>query len=131
MATVRRRVRIAAGGEEKIAWVADYHGKRHKKTFPIRKAARAWLVEAQGEVSRGVHTPERSSLNIYEACQLWLQRGTVEELEQHDAQLCCDRAAAHRPDPGCGQIGAALHPDAGGLTRPPRRPLLANGAIGW
>ena len=85
MATVRKRARIAAGGEEKIAWVADYfdqHRKRHLKTFPTRKAAQAWLVEAQGEVVRGVHTPERSSINVYEAAQLWLARGQVEELER-------------------------------------------------
>jgi integrase len=85
MATVRKRIRIAANGEERTAWVADYfdqHRKRHLKTFPTRKAAQAWLVETQGEVSRGVHTPERSSLNVYEAAQLWLERGRVEELER-------------------------------------------------
>jgi hypothetical protein len=42
MATVRKRLRIAANGEEKIAWVGDYHDQhkvRHLKTFPTRKAA--------------------------------------------------------------------------------------------
>jgi integrase len=85
MATVRKRVRIAANGEEKIAWVADYHDQhkvRHLKTFPTRKAAQAWLVETQGEVARGVHTPERASINVWEACQLWLTRGTGEGLER-------------------------------------------------
>jgi integrase len=85
MATVRKRVRIAANGEEKIAWVADYHDQhkaRHLKTFQTRKAAAAWLVETQGEVARGVHTPERASINVYEACQLWLKRGEVEDLEK-------------------------------------------------
>jgi integrase len=85
MATVRKRVRIAADGEEKIAWVADYHDQhktRHLKTFPTRKAAAAWLVETQGEVARGVHTPERASISVYEACQLWLKRGEVEDLER-------------------------------------------------
>jgi integrase len=85
MATVRKRTRIAAGGEEKIAWVADYHDQhkvRHLKTFPTRKAAAAWLVETQGEVARGVHTPERASINVWEACQLWLKRGEVEDLEK-------------------------------------------------
>ena len=65
MATVRKRVRAAADGEAKISWVADYfdqHRKRHLKTFPTKKAAQAWLVETQGEVSRGVHTPERASI---------------------------------------------------------------------
>jgi integrase len=85
MATVRKRVRTAANGEEKIAWVADYfdqHRRRHLKTFPTRKAAAAWLVETQGEVARGVHTPERQSINVYEAAQLWLQRGRTEDLEK-------------------------------------------------
>ena len=81
MATVRKRVGVAANGEEKVAWVADYfdqHQKRHLKTFPTKKAASAWLVETQGEVSRGVHTPERSSVNVYEASQLWLQHCKAE-----------------------------------------------------
>jgi integrase len=85
MATVRKRVRIAANGEEKIAWVADYHDQhkvRHLKTFTTRKAAATWLVETQGEVSRGMHTPERASINVWEACQLWLERGKVETLER-------------------------------------------------
>jgi integrase len=86
MATVRKRVRIAANGEEKIAWVADYHDqhkKRHIKTFATRKAAQAWLVETQGEVARGIHTPERASINVYEAAQLWLERGRTEGLEKN------------------------------------------------
>ena len=85
MATVRKRVRTGADGTEKIAWVADYfdqHRRRHLKTFPTRKAAQAWLVETQGEVVRGVHTPERQSINVYEAAQLWLQRGRTEDLEK-------------------------------------------------
>jgi integrase len=85
MATVRKRVRTGADGTEKIAWVADYfdqHRRRHLKTFPTRKAANAWLVETQGEVARGTHTPERQSINVYEAAQLWLQRGRVESLEK-------------------------------------------------
>jgi integrase len=85
MATVRKRVRLARNGEQRIAWVADYHDqhkKRHLKTFQTRKAAQAWLVETQGEVARGVHTPERQSINVYEATQLWLERGKVEGLEK-------------------------------------------------
>lgn len=85
MASVRKRVRIAADGEEKVAWVADYfdqNRKRHLKTFKTQKAARAWLVETQGEVARGVHTPERTSITVSEAAQLWLQRCEAEGLEK-------------------------------------------------
>jgi integrase len=85
MATVRKRVRTAANGEEKIAWVADYHDQhkvRHIKTFTTKKAAAVWLVETQGEVARGVHTPERASIDVWEAARLWLERGKVEALER-------------------------------------------------
>jgi integrase len=85
MASVRKRIRTAPSGEEKVAWVADYfdqHRTRHLKTFPTRKAATVWLIETQGEVVRGVHTPERQSINVFEAAQLWLQRGQVEGLER-------------------------------------------------
>jgi integrase len=85
MATVRKRIRTAATGEEKAVWVADYfdqHRKRHLKTFATKKAATTWLTETQGEVARGTHTPERQSINVYEAAQLWLQRGRTEGLER-------------------------------------------------
>jgi integrase len=85
MATVRKRVRVTAKGEEKAVWVADYfdqHHKRHLKTFGTKKAAQAWLVECQGEVARGVHTPERQSVNVHEAAQLWLKRCRVEGIER-------------------------------------------------
>jgi hypothetical protein len=63
MASTRKRTRITANGTKRSTWVADYfdqHGKRHLKTFDTQKAAKTWLIEAQGEVARGVHTPERA-----------------------------------------------------------------------
>jgi hypothetical protein len=85
MATVRKRTWKTAAGEPRSAWVADYfdqHRKRHIETFSTQKAAKAWLVEAQGEVSRGVHTPERSSITFAEAAALWLERARGEKLER-------------------------------------------------
>jgi integrase len=86
MASVRKRTWNGADGAEKTAWITDYRdqdGKRHIQTFPTKKAAAAWLVDTQGEVSRGVHTPERASITVYEAAQLWLERGKVEGLERN------------------------------------------------
>ena len=85
MATVRQRTWTTTKGEERSAWVADYfdqHRKRHEKTFKTRKEAKAWLVEAQGEVARGIHTPERRSITVAEAAQMWLERGQTEGLER-------------------------------------------------
>ena len=47
MASVRQRTRIAANGEKKSAWVVDYFDverKRHLKTFPTERGAKAWLA---------------------------------------------------------------------------------------
>jgi integrase len=85
MASVRKRNWITAAGEPRSAWVADYfdqNRKRHEKAFPTQKAAKAWLIEAQGEVARGVHTPERHSITVAEAAQVWLERGRAERLER-------------------------------------------------
>ena len=84
MATVRKRV-WQSGGEEKTARVATYadqHGKRHLRTFETRKTAQAWLVETQGEVARGVHTPQRESVTVAEGAKLWLERGQAEQLKR-------------------------------------------------
>jgi integrase len=85
VATVRQRTWTTTKGETRNAWVADYfdqYRKRHEKTFKTRKEAKAWLVEAQGEVARGIHTPERHSLTVTEAAQMWLERGRAERLER-------------------------------------------------
>jgi integrase len=84
MASIRKRS-WKSGGEEKTAWIADYFdqaGRRHIKTFPRQKDAKDWLVTAQGEVQRGVHTPENASITVAEAAQLWLEKGALERLER-------------------------------------------------
>jgi integrase len=84
MASIRKRT-WKSGGEEKTAWVADYFdqaGKRHIKTFSTKKAADGWLVKTRGEVQRGVHSPENTSITVAEAAQLWLDKGELEKLER-------------------------------------------------
>ena len=84
MAKVRKRTWTNSKGEQ-TAWVADYtdqDGRRHIKTFETKKAATAWLVTAQGEVAKGIHTPERSSITVAEAARLWLRRCEIEGLER-------------------------------------------------
>jgi integrase len=84
MAKVRKRTWISKAGEQ-TAWIADYRdqaGKRHIKTFDTKKAATAWLVTAQGEVARGVHTPENASITVAEAAEIWIEKGELEKLER-------------------------------------------------
>ncbi len=84
MASIRQRTWMSSG-EKKTAWVADYfdqEGKRRLKTFPTKKAATAWLPQAQVQVAAGIHTPESTSLTVAEAAALWLKRGDLEGLER-------------------------------------------------
>src|SRR5579864_3381664 len=84
MASIRKRT-WKSGGEEKVAWIADYFdqdGKRHIKTFPTKKAADTWLVGTRSEVSRGVHTPESTSITVTDAAELWVGRGELNGLER-------------------------------------------------
>jgi integrase len=84
MATVRKRT-WESGGEIKTAWIADYfdqEGKRHIQTFKTQKAAKAKLVTIQGEVVRGVHTPESASITVAEAAEIWIKKGVLEKLER-------------------------------------------------
>jgi integrase len=85
MATVRKRTWQTKDGKEHLAFVADYFdqaGKRHIKTFDRQREAKDWLVTAQGEVVRGVHTPENASITVAEAAELWIEKGKLEKLER-------------------------------------------------
>ena len=75
MASVYKRTWTGADGRERVRWVAAYkdqHGRRHNKGS----------ARAEGEVARGVHTPESNSITVFEAAGLWLKRGEVEQLER-------------------------------------------------
>jgi integrase len=84
MASIRKRAWRNKDGAQ-TAWVADYFdqiGKRHIKTFKTKKKADAWLVNARGEVQRGVHTPESTSITVAEAAELWIETSELERLER-------------------------------------------------
>jgi integrase len=98
MATIRKRSRIMADGEERVTWLADYtdqHGGRHNKTFTNKKAATAWLVMAQGEVAAGTHTPEAASITVAKAAELWLKRGEREKLERSTLKQYSNHVRLH------------------------------------
>lgn len=83
MASIRKRT-WKSGGEERAAWIADYFdqsGKRHIKTFTQKKAADAWLVEARGEIARGVHTPANASITVTAAGEAWISQAETDGLE--------------------------------------------------
>ena len=76
MASVRKRI-WKSGGKDKTAWVADYfdqNRKRHQQQFRTTREADAFLVQARGEVAKGIHTPTSTSITVAEGCERWLQR---------------------------------------------------------
>jgi integrase len=78
MARVYKRTRNG-----KDDWVADYtdqHGARHRLGFPSKKAAEGRLVAIQGEVARGLHTPEHGSPTVAEAADHYLRYCEAERL---------------------------------------------------
>src|SRR4051794_12014790 len=85
MATVRERIYYEGTPREKKVWIADYFdqaGKRHIKTFELQKKAKAYLVTVQGEIQRGVHTPENASITVADAAEIWIEKGELEKLER-------------------------------------------------
>lgn len=92
--SIRKREWLTNKGVPKEAWVVDYvdqAGKRHLKTFPTQKEAKAWNVTAAHEVSQGVHTADSQSITVAEAWEAWLaeceanrlERGTILQRRQH------------------------------------------------
>jgi integrase len=85
MASVYKRTWTGKDERERVRWVAAYKdqdGGRHNKGFVTRKDAKAFLVLTEGEIVRGVHTPESTSVTVAKAAQLWLKRGEIEKLER-------------------------------------------------
>src|SRR5215471_10683713 len=85
MASVYKRTWTGQDGRERVRWVAAYkdqQGRRHNKGFRSRKDAKAFLVLTEGEIVRGVHSPESTSITVAEAARLWLKRGELEQLER-------------------------------------------------
>jgi integrase len=96
-ASIRKR-RWQTKGGEKVAWIADYidqASKRHLKTFKREKDAKAWLVTTQGEVARGTHTPESTSITVAEAAEIWIEKGELEKLERSTLRQYRSHADLH------------------------------------
>jgi integrase len=73
MASVRKR--LLPSGE--IRWQADYRdcgGKRRSRQFEKKSEATGFLLRAQEEVKRGVHSPDSASITVEDAGELWLAR---------------------------------------------------------
>ena len=103
MATIRKRCWKTPSGVAKSAWVVSYSlaGKRHIKTFALKKSAEQWQAQTLTEIAHGQHAPVSTSITVAKAAELWLEqcrtdgleRATQEQYEQH----CRTRECGHEP----------------------------------
>lgn len=87
MATVKKRSWTTARGERREAFRVSYtdrEGQRRHKQFNLKRDADAYRVRVEGELARGLHTPDAASVTVGEAGDLWLaacesscDRGTI------------------------------------------------------
>lgn len=83
--SVRKREWTTPKGAEKSAWIVDYvdaAGKRHIKTFRLKKEADQFEATATVEVREGVHVADSATVTIEEAGKLWLKSGEAAGLER-------------------------------------------------
>jgi integrase len=91
--TVRERT-WEWNGEQRRSWVADYvdqHGKRHIKTFKLKKDALAFDAQTHVEVSGRIHVADADTITVAAAGKHWisacedegLERSTVAQYQQH------------------------------------------------
>src|SRR5262245_53753571 len=72
-------------GETKTAWVVDYRaqrGRRHIKTFARRRNADSFHSKVAVDVSAGIHTPDRESVTVAAAGELWIRDRDAAGLER-------------------------------------------------
>jgi integrase len=114
MASVRKREWIAPSGEKKTAWQVDYRdnaGKRRSKQFTRKKDAEAWLTQAAWHVIQGTHTADSASITVDRACDLWLERGRAENLEESTLRGYEARARLHiKPFLGAEKLSRLTRP---------------------
>jgi integrase len=89
MATVRKRTYHAGTPKEKQVWVVDYFStgkdgklRRHIKTFPLKRDAVTELNKINAELEKGIHTPDRESVTVAAAGELWVAQAEIDKLER-------------------------------------------------
>src|SRR5262245_26413799 len=92
--SVRKRTWTNRDGSRSEAWIAEYtdfNKKRRLRTFEKRGEAVAFEASVANDLRGGTHVPDRDSVTVAEAGQLWLksceanglERTTVDYYKQH------------------------------------------------
>jgi integrase len=93
MSAIRKRVWTNGDGSQSVKWLVDYKdqsGKRRFRNFERKRDAETWITQAAWEVTQGVHTADSQTINVAEACDIWIktaeangrERGTIQQYRQ-------------------------------------------------
>jgi integrase len=91
---LKRNGKPARRDDGSYIWCVEYHdakGRRVTKSiFRSKKEAVGWLASTQVDLKKGIHTPDRDSITVSEACDLWLsvcqgdvERSTLKQYQEH------------------------------------------------
>ncbi len=80
MANIRKRALPSGLIRWEVAYL-DGGGKRRAKLFATKNAAASWLIDAQSDLKRGLHTASSVSPTVKEAAALWIERCQAKKLE--------------------------------------------------
>lgn len=84
MATVTKRRWRTASGEKREGWrlaYTDNEGQRRFEQFTTKKAADDRRVQVENELSRGLHVADAATVTVTEACDNWIKKGEIDDLE--------------------------------------------------
>jgi integrase len=80
VANIRKRSLPSGLIRWEVAYI-DGGGERRAKLFATKTAAASWLIDAQSDLKRGLHTASSVSPTVKEAAALWIERCKAKKLE--------------------------------------------------
>lgn len=80
MANIRKRSLPSGLVRWEVAYI-DGGGTRRAKLFATKTAGAVWLIDAQSDLKRGLHTASSVSPTVKEAAALWIERCKAKKLE--------------------------------------------------
>lgn len=82
--SIRERTWTTSKGVKKSNWIVDYFdqgGKRHQKTFTLKRDAKTFESQTHVEVMDRIHVADADTITIAEAGALWLEDCRSGDLE--------------------------------------------------
>lgn len=98
MATITKRRWRSSDGQWKEAWrlrYVDGQGQPRTKQFDKKGDASAYRVKVESEVAAGVHTADRASITVSEACDLWIKTAIGNDRERSTVKQYREWADLH------------------------------------